>query len=622
MPPTMLLQSLESVGRRVRWLAVGVGIALAAATAASLLLVATTLDYMFSLPGAVRAVLLLAVAGTLAWVAWRFVYFPLRARLSAAEVAGRLEAAFPEFHDRLRSTVDILAGRVPGSDVMKLRVVDETTRLAGGVDFARAVVYRPVISAAGAAAGAIALLLLVGWLVGSTDAGIAVGRFLLPFGHRPWPKTVQIAEVGQIPSRVVAGQRLEVAVRLTRGDRVSRRAVLHSQYSDGVSSDEYMTRGEDGVYRAALDARAGADQSNAAPIKLWVTSGDDQTDPATVRVVPRLLLTRVTAVVTPPPYADLPPVSTDLSRGPVTMTAGSRVKLTADFNKPLDAVAPVVEAVVGMAPSVEWSASSSAGTAVGEASKAPRNAVLAGEVSGVFTAVQSGRFHLKATDLDGFTNTALEEFELVVRPDQNPAVQIELPRRTEDRTTVATVPMEMLAEDDFGIDAMTLEVDRGGENRKHWSIPLLTAGKPIELLTWDRVDAGLEIQRFRGRYGWDLTALASANLRSGDVLEYWVTVRDNYRLDGKTPRPGVQQPAKDQPRFAAGTDHASDRRSANAWRADRTGPSEPEPDYAGSEKSRAVDGGEENTRRRRRCRRIAAVGSAGLDGSGGEGAGE
>ena len=62
------------------------------------------------------------------------------ARLSLSDVAGRLEQAFPEFNDRLRSTVDFVRADIPGSDAMKQLVVGEATAMAGRLDLGKAVV--------------------------------------------------------------------------------------------------------------------------------------------------------------------------------------------------------------------------------------------------------------------------------------------------------------------------------------------------------------------------------------------------------------------------------------------------------------------------------------------------
>ena len=38
------------------------------------------------------------------------------------------------------------------------------------------------------------------------------------------------------------------------------------------------------------------------------------------------------------------------------------------------------------------------------------------------------RFHVQATDTDGFANRGTEEYQLIVKPDQLPTVTIEEPR--------------------------------------------------------------------------------------------------------------------------------------------------------------------------------------------------
>src|SRR5204862_7636791 len=71
---------------------------------------------------------------------------------------------------------------------------------------------------------------------------------------------------------------------------------------------------------------------------------------------------------------------------------------------------------------------------------------------------------VRATDADGFQNTGTQEFDLVVREDAMPTVQIEEPRRSEDRTPEASFPVRVVAEDDYGISQAQLVVRRiGGE---------------------------------------------------------------------------------------------------------------------------------------------------------------
>src|SRR6185369_10631369 len=80
--------------------------------------------------------------------------------------------------------------------------------------------------------------------------------------------------------------------------------------------------------------------------------------------------------------------------------------------------------------------------------------------SGHFQAGESIRFTVRATDADGFENNGTQEFDLLVREDGMPTVQIEEPRRSEDRTPEAAFPVRVVAEDDYGISSAQLVVKR------------------------------------------------------------------------------------------------------------------------------------------------------------------
>src|ERR1700758_4028794 len=154
MPPTFLIEALSSIRRRVRVLEAVFGAGILLAAAIILFLAAALLDYLLDLPAVPRFFLILMALTGIGYILWRWIAKPLMATLSLGDVAGRLERAFPQFQDRLRSTVDILTGNIPGSDAMKQRVVFEATDLARTIDLNRAVIVKPVwySSAAGFAA--------------------------------------------------------------------------------------------------------------------------------------------------------------------------------------------------------------------------------------------------------------------------------------------------------------------------------------------------------------------------------------------------------------------------------------------------------------------------------------
>ena len=252
-------------------------------------------------------------------------------------------------------------------------------------------------------------------------------------------------------------------------------------------------------------------------MKIWMTSGDDEMRLSDVAVVPRLAIKSIEAVITPPKYVTgAQPVRVNLNAAPVLAAVGSNVELHVAFNKPLSDKDVVIEPVEKEAkpPQAQWQRD-------GESA-----------VVGTWTATDSLRFHVRGTDRDSFTNTAFQEFELIVRPDQNPVVQIENPPRNEERTPQSVVPLQALAEDDYGIKSLKLVVDRLGD-KKHWEVSLVENAAAGPQVAWNRVDSSGERMRFRAGYDWDLASLKDAQLKPGDVLEYFVLAQDNYEFNGK-----------------------------------------------------------------------------------------
>src|SRR4051794_1695400 len=144
MPPTMLLNSLEGLRRKVKLLGVAYGAGIAIAAAVAGLLGAVLLDYLLNLPAVPRLTVCALAVAALGYVRWGYVTRPAPQRISLSDTAGKLENVFPQFDDRLRSTVDFLGTGTanPGSEVMKQRVVTEAAGIASQVDLNRAVIIK------------------------------------------------------------------------------------------------------------------------------------------------------------------------------------------------------------------------------------------------------------------------------------------------------------------------------------------------------------------------------------------------------------------------------------------------------------------------------------------------
>jgi hypothetical protein len=526
MEQTFSIHSLEAVRRRVRLLSLVFGLGLAVACCIALLMLLITADYLLNLPALPRLCLMLAAAAAACYALWCWLIRPMLSRMTLSELAGRIEQTFPQYQDRLRSTVDILSGKeLPGSTIMKQRIVAETDRLSQTLDLTRAVVARPVFYTSAGCMFALLCLSLLITVPQKTYVQIAFDRLIMPFSANPWPKHVLIDPVGSVPNRIPVGQRLDVNMRLSRGESTSRKAIIYYQYGDesgqhlGPVQQEYMTRGKDGVYHSSIDSRT-SPGAEIGTLKVWMESGDDRKELAPIKVVQRLAIERVEAVITAPAYSKLPPTRVNLSQNPAVMTSGSKVALSVWFTKPLDATHPVVAEIMTTkaAPVFHW------------------KPVDGGHVTATIDAAESFHFCLRATDTDGFSNSASEEYQFEVRPDRLPTVTIESPSRNEDRTAESTIPLQILAEDDFGIKSLVLAVDRLGDNT-HWEMPLVRNAVGLSDTRWNHVDSNSEMQRYRADYSWVLSQLQKEKLRPGDVLEYYAVVKDNYELNGATHPP-------------------------------------------------------------------------------------
>src|SRR5690242_2343644 len=181
MPPTTLINSLQAVRRKVKTLSVAFGVGIVVACAVGVIVAVAFLDWLFDLPAVPRLIFILGSLGGIGWAAYHWIVKPALAKLSLTDVAGRLENAFPDFGDRLRSTVDFARADIPGSAVMKDRVVTEATQMAQRLDLTTAVIVKPVIWSMAGGLGAILMMVLLGLLVGKEYLNPAIARMLNPF---------------------------------------------------------------------------------------------------------------------------------------------------------------------------------------------------------------------------------------------------------------------------------------------------------------------------------------------------------------------------------------------------------------------------------------------------------
>jgi hypothetical protein len=542
MPPTALLESLRTIGTKVKLYAVAIGVEKLVTAVVGLLVAIVFIDWAAhftgaapgGLPGGLRLAIELAALLTLAWWLVKWVVRPALRRHSEHSVAGWVEERFPQFGDTLSSTVNFLSTDVPGSKVMKEQVVGQATEQLRSADLASVINPRPLWHAGLVACGSVVALIFLTVAVGPVFRHIAASWLLHPLNGQAWPKTVQIAMDGRLPQRIAVGEQVPVRVRLARGDRSGRRVVVRYRYDDGAWQEQVMDRGPDGAYAASLDTRLDEGRNTSA-MQIAIEAGDDDLALSPVTIVPRLDLASIEADVTSPAYVHASgQQKVNLTERPAVMAYGSALDIQLHFNKPLAPGAPVdllpTNPSLKLAP-IQWDR------------PAPDLAVAH------LPAEQSFRFTVHATDTDNFHNLGAAEYELIVREDTPPTVQIEEPRRSEDRTASAEFPLKAVAEDDYGVEGAQLVVQRiatanaapttkpaevrTSEGNK-WIINLVDQSVPAGAgISWRETGGSVERKRYELAYDWDLAKLENANLKPGDVLEYFVQVKDNFNLNGR-----------------------------------------------------------------------------------------
>ena len=531
---------LEGLRRRVKQFAAARGLVSTGWIFLLLLVGLSLLDYLTHLPAGLRLLCLVGLAGFLIWRLATVILSPLVRPLTLDALAARVESLNPAFQDRLRSSLLFLSKEDGDSlsAAMEQQVVRQTCDMLSVADLAQAIDRRPLwlsLRRMGLAAGLVAALAI--WQPGL--ANIALARITQPYAGVTWPKSVQIQLAGDVPSRVPAGQRVDFAVRLAKGDVPRRQVVLGWTLGNGSALKQFMQRGDDGRYTAAIDGRL-PPGTETGSMAVWIESGDDRLDIPPIELIPRLAVVDAQLSVTPPAYTKLPANVAPFKSRPVTVWAGSAVKLSLKFNKPTAADAPIIFEPVGTGqPANSFAAQWDRGDPL--------------RPSAVWRADQTLRFRIRAKDQSGFPNTGTEEYELVVRPDQPPAIQLESPRRSEERTVAATVPVEAFAEDDLAIRDVTLRavVLKGEETRRETATrPVDSAGRLMLVgeggpaapgVTWTNAGSSATRQRQKATYPWPLAQFPVASLKPGDVVEYYLEARDFFDLDGQVHAPAQSQ---------------------------------------------------------------------------------
>ena len=380
------------------------------------LALAVALDWVWTVPAAVRLLFLVALVAVVGVAVMRRLVRPLSRSMDDRVLAGLAERRLPELDGRLLTLVD-------GIDLgeQDARVLHE--RLGGGT--VAALVPAPALPVRVTAAALVlgVAVMLVAMVPQTAQDGLR--RLLLPFGGTEWERASRLS--GEIDALVVAEDQ-PVVVRLRREQGPAAPMQLTwSNVATPALNESRMLSGLTGPWSQALNLPPGA-------YRLRAESGDARALELSVLVVRRPQLSNVAVTMTPPSYTRLPAV--ELQTLGLTALPGSTLRYRIAFD--LDHGRTVTEASVAL----------DGEPLVGERTEQG--------LSGSFTVRKGGTLMVGMVDQDGIGPSPEPRFTLTLGEDRKPLVAISGPKAKETVTPRARVALAVEANDDYGLAALAL----------------------------------------------------------------------------------------------------------------------------------------------------------------------
>ncbi|MBX6312506.1 MAG: DUF4175 domain-containing protein [Isosphaeraceae bacterium] len=449
----------------------------------------------------VRLVLLVGILGLVGWLTARYVIRPLVVRFRDLDIALRIEQRWPGLNDRLTSTVQFLAlagqgdrDDLFGSKALREATIEQTLKETEAIDFREVVDPKPARRALLSAAVAIGLGVV--FLVAAPGLSrIALARLFTPFGSTQWPKQTHL-QIVQAPQKIARGEEFRLLVGVAEGERAPSTAKVTYRFEDGDVATEPLRPDDRNRFHGRIEAVS-------RPFTFSVAAGDDVTAPRRVEVVPPPSLQRVTVKLIAPAYTGLAPQIMAPGRTQFPAVKGTKVEITATANKP-----------IAHAELHRGDGSTTLPVTLDQAGKG---------LSAALTVEESGPFWFALRDTEGFRSQEKDttRFEIRALKDEAPRVVIDEPPNDRDVTPQATVPVQITADDDYGLGRVQLhyKVATGGsEPTKVDTLPL-----------WAAEADARPIKRQEVPHIWDIAAL---NLAPGAVVTFYADARDLDTISG------------------------------------------------------------------------------------------
>lgn len=444
-------------------------------------LAALLLDSLFELHHFVRLGLLVATAGVFILTLVLLVIRPLLNMPSEAKIARYLEEKYPHLEDRLVTAVELGDSDTPHvSRLILQKLLDDTRVHISPLDLRRSLQSRmPVLWSSVAAVAAVFVTALL--FSNFSPFSFNMDRLLTPWRFptiKPAPALAVSPGSARVPKNSVQEIQAEVS-----GFVPESIALYYSEDDSTWNKAEMEATMQEGQYLYSFF-------SLNQDMKYYVKAGEELSDIYEFTVYEAPGIKRVDLRYNYPGYTGLPP-KTEVDTGDIWAPEGTRVRVTAVTDKPLEGA----EIVLGDGKQLQTSIV---------------NDTLA---TASLTVSADSYYRITITGRDGLSNEPPPEYYIHALPDQPPLLSLERPGRDIKASMVEEVPIEVRAEDDYGVPSVKLHYSINGGAETQIDLPL----EPI-------ADEGQGLQEFEGEH---LFYLEDLDVQPGDFLTYYFKAADN-----------------------------------------------------------------------------------------------
>jgi len=462
------------------------------------LLVFTVLDHWvidggFS-RGARIGLLLGALSAGLGWFAWR-VIMPYLRRINVLYAAREIEKTAPSLKGGLLNLVDLQHANKKIPPHIRTAIEKHAALELSHVDVEQAVDRRPLMRVSYLLLGVVTACCLYA-LFSPKDILASVKRALLPTSQTAPPTQTRITDVE--PGDVTVVARSSVRVTANIGGREPEAVTLYYSTADRKYVDEpiAMQRESDDLPRYVADLTGENARGLLSDVMYHIEAGDAHTHKFQITVVK-------------PPSADVNSVSYEFPSymemenrteptGHISAHEGTGVSITAETNIPVKTAKVVF--VENDQPTGEEVA-----MRVTDGTKLSGKWILEIREDGTF----APHYWIECETEDGRTDPDPTRYNVLIKPDLPPDVELLAPQRDLRIPANGTVPLVFRAADpDFRLRSLRLMAVKDGSE---------IVAEP--LMDEDKFPRGVE-----GTYDWKLEPL---NLTPGEKLQFYLQAKDN-----------------------------------------------------------------------------------------------